>query len=146
MRKSALALILTTLAITLTTANVLASHIVYKPLMYRLVTLNDINAAREFLGDLEGSPWYIYQSQYLNSVFDNVLAQEIDTKYLNLEKNITLYEDILRKNPKNRDVLIKLALLYKDQGGNRSLEKAKSYYLSAKQTDPWITVESLEKL
>ena len=59
MRKSALALILTTLAITLTTANVLASHIVYKPLMYRLVTLNDINAAREFLGDLEGSPWYI---------------------------------------------------------------------------------------
>ncbi len=146
MRKTAIALLLITLTIALTTANVVASHIVYKPLMYRLITLRDVGAAREFLGNLEGSPWYLYQSQYLNSIFDNVLAQEIDTKYLNLEKNIVHYESILKRSPKNRDVLIKLALLYKDQGSTISLEKAKGYYLSAKETDPWVKIEGLEKL
>ena len=146
MRKTGIALLLSTLIITLTCANVLASHMVYKPLMFRVMTLNDVQAAREFLGDLEGSSWYPYQSQYLNSIFDNVFAQEVDTKYLNLEKNIALYEEVLKKNPKNRDVLIKLALLYKDQGTQRSLEKAKNHYAAAKQTDPWVTIEGLEKL
>lgn len=146
MRKTFLVSLLATILIALTTANVFASQVIYRPLMFRLVTLHDIDAAREFLGDLDGSDWYTYQSQYFNSVFDNIFAQEIDTKYLNLEKNIAKYETLLGRNTKNRDVLIKLALLYKDQGTRSSLEKSRKYYRAAKNVDPWVKIEGLEKL
>ena len=89
---------------------------------------------------------YISQSQYLNSVFDNIFAHEIDTKYLNLEKNIAKYEALLERNGENRDVLIKLALLYKDQGTRSSLEKSKTYYVAAKAVDPWVKIDGLEAL
>lgn len=141
-----LASFLAILAIAFTTANVLASQTMYKPLMFRLITLQDADAGREFLGNLEGTDLYNGQSQYLNSIFDNMFAIEIDTKYLNIEKNITEYENMLSLNPKNRDVLIKLALLYRDKGTGSALEKSKQYYAEAQAVDPWVKIEGLEKL
>lgn len=146
MKNTYLASSLAVLLIAFTTANVLASQSIFRPLMFRLVSLQDVSAAREFLGNLEGSAFYESQSQYLNSVFDNVLAQEIDTKHLNLEKNIAEYEKILALNPKNRDVLIKLALLYKDKRTLSARAEAKKHYQIAQEVDPWIKIEELEKL
>ncbi|MBP9797857.1 hypothetical protein KBC70_01795 [Candidatus Woesebacteria bacterium] len=146
MKSPFLASFLAVLAIAFTTANILASQTIYKPLMFRLVTLQDADAGREFLANLEGTDLFAGQSQYLNSIFDNIFAVEIDTRYLNIEKNITEYENMLSLNPKNRDVLIKLALLYRDKGTGSALEKSRQYYAEAKAVDPWVKVEGLEKL
>lgn len=146
MKSPFLASFLAVLAIAFTTANVLASQTIYKPLMFRLVTLQDADASREFLANLEGTDLFAGQSQYLNSIFDNIFAVEIDTRYLNIEKNIIEYENMLSLNPKNRDVLIKLALLYRDKGTGSALEKSRQYYAEAKAVDPWVNVEGLEKL
>lgn len=134
------------LAVTFTTANILASQITYKPLMFRLVTLQNADAGREFLANLKGTDLFADQSQYLNSIFDNIFAVEVDTKYLNIEKNITQYENLLQLNQKNRDILIKLALLYKDQGTTQSLAQSQRYYAQAKAVDPWVYIDTLEKL
>lgn len=133
------------LLISLTFANILASQIVYKPLMFRLVTLQNAEAGREFLANLRGTELFEDQSQYLNSIFDNIFAVEIDTKYLNIEKNISKYENLLQLNQKNRDILIKLALLYKDQGTTQSLAQSQRYYAQAKAVDPWVHIDVLEK-
>lgn len=134
------------LLISLTFANILASQIVYKPLMFRLVTLQNADAGREFLANLEGTELFSDQSQYLNSIFDNIFAIEVDTKFLNIEKNITKYENLLRLNQKNRDILITLAFLYKDQGTTQSRIQSQKYYTQAKEVDPWVHINALESL
>lgn len=122
-------------------ANIYVSQFSYHPLMFRLITLQDAPAADQFLADLEGTSVYPAQLRYFNSLFDNVFTHEIDIKHLNTDNSINYYEKILKLNGKNRDVLIKLALLYKENGNTK---KSADYYRAAKKIDPWVKIAGLE--
>ena len=123
--------------------NIFASQFVYSPLMFRLLSFNDVDTARQYLANLEGSALYDSQSRYLNGIFDNIFAREVDVAQLNTRKTIDKYERLLSFNTHNRDVLVKLSLLYKDIG-NR--DKALAYYKQAQEIDPWVRVVALERL
>jgi tetratricopeptide (TPR) repeat protein len=123
-------------------ANVGASQFAYAPLMFRVVGLQDADAAREFLVDMEGqaalSSVYAGQSEYLNSHFDNIFAREVDVERLNGEKAIGYYEGLLALNEGNPQVLIKLSLLYSERGDKG---RATEYMKRAQEIDPWVEVE-----
>lgn len=130
-------------------ANVVASQLSYAPLMFRLVGLNDIDAAREFLVNLDGpelagkghsgqSNLYESQSRYLNSHFDNIFAREVDISQLNAEKAIAKYEELLQVNEYNPQVLVKLGLLHREKGDEM---QAAEYFKRARNVDPWVDIE-----
>lgn len=124
-------------------ANVYASHVAYSPLMARIVRLNDVDAAREFLANVRGSSLqsaesaelYEQQSRYLNSHFDNIFAQEVDVSRLNVSKAIESYEDLLLLNPNNPQVLLKLSYLYAE---NENIAMSEEYRNKALEIDPWV--------
>ena len=124
-------------------ANILASQLIFNPLLFRLVTLEDTGATREFLANLEGSPLYEGQNRYFNSLYNSVFSHEIDVKHLNSEKASAHYEELLQLNPKSRDVLVELALL-KTELGQKS--EAKAFYMRAKEIDPWLQISKLDRL
>ncbi len=115
----------------------------YPRLFYDLTTKSNIADAQRFLQYVEGTDYYEGQYSYLNGKFGNELnrnrieeeAQNVATK----EK----YRNVLRQNPKSRDALVVLAL-YELKAGNKNA--ARTYYLQAKNIDPWLSVKSLEIL
>ncbi len=120
--------------------NVYASQL-FPPLYYRVVGIQDISAAEDFLRYIKGTPMHKQQYDYFNEKFNNGL---IEARLAEEEKNGASkekYRTILEKNPKSRDALIMLAL-YELRGGNE--EEAARYYTQAKQIDPWLKIESLE--
>lgn len=122
-------------------ANAFISQTGYDALMNKVVSLNDPNAAREFLANLENTPYYEQQAQYFNARFDNIFAREIDIERLNNARAIQEYLTLLELNPQDPDVLIKLALISKQ---NNEHSQAEAYYQEARKIDPWIQIEYLE--
>lgn len=123
-------------------ANVGASQFAYAPLMFRIVSLQDADAAREFLVNMEGqahfSKIYASQSEYLNSHFDNIFAKEVDVERLSAEKAIGYYEGLLALNADNPQVLVKLSLLYAERGDQ---SRATEYVERARKIDPWVALK-----
>lgn len=145
-----------TLLLALAALNIYASQVNYNSLMFRLIQLKDVEAAREYLanvkdaknikavpsasgldGDLDSS-LYDMQSRYLNSHFDNIFAREVNINRLNAEKAIFRYEELLAISPQNPEILMKLALLYREKGDD---QLANAYYQRAISIDPWIDVK-----
>ena len=120
-------------------ANIVASQLVFPPLMFRLMTLSDPQAPREFLADLDASsPLYQTQKSYFNSLFDNVFDKEADINQLNTEKTIIHYEKLVLLSPNNPQLHMKLGLLYKEKG---LLSESQAHFQRAYEIDPWIAKE-----
>ncbi len=120
-------------------ANIVASQFVYPPLMFRLMSLSDSQAAREFLADLEPSS-DVYQSQrkYLNGVFNNIFDSDANINNLNTEKALVHYEKLLALSPNNPQLHVKLGLLYKEKG---MMAEATGHFEKAQEIDPWIDLK-----
>jgi tetratricopeptide (TPR) repeat protein len=117
-------------------ANIVASQVIFPPLMFRLIALSDSEAPREFLADLDPSS-ALYQSQrsYLNSLFNNVFDTEADINNLNSEIALAHYEKLLILSPNNPQLHVKIGLLHKEKG---QLKQAQSHFETAQRFDPWI--------
>lgn len=85
--------------------------------------LKKIMELPQFKGELEN-----YKSNYGASLEDEVFSDEKKR-----EEKIALYEQILQKNSKSRDILYGLYLLYKEEGDN---SRAQDYLRQAKEIDP----------
>ena len=78
---------------------------------------------------------------YFNNLYNDAFLKETQQNKFSISQEIQKYEGLLQTNPKSRDVLIKLALLYLEQNEPR---KARTYYAQAKKIDPWISISILE--
>ena len=96
---------------------------------------NDKNAAVSLLGKIKAFPEFqnileMNKNIYGKTVEEETFHQENDEKLM-----INNLEQKLRINPKARDVLYSLYLLYKERGNNLIAEK---YLKQAKEIDPGI--------
>lgn len=126
----------------LVAGNILASQF-FPALMYKVVQLNDPLATRQFLAQIKGTPDYEYHYRYFNSIFDNAFAAEDIQAEFSLQSEIQRFEELLKKNEQNPQVLVEIALLHYDRG---DAVQAKSYYQKARAIDPWIDIDELEAL
>ena len=120
--------------------NIFASQ-VYNPLLFKIIKLNDKNAVKQFLRSIEKTDAYADHFDYFNNLYNDAFLKETQQNKFSISQEIQKYEGLLQTNPKSRDVLIKLALLYLEQNEPR---KARTYYAQAKKIDPWISISILE--
>lgn len=129
--------------------NVYASQS-FNPLFFHLVERQHKSDAVAFLKKIQNTAYFsdqsrLYRDQLL--VFTRMYGQSI-IHDLSAEKEsrinaIAKFERLLEKNPRGRDVLIQLAILYDE---NDQPSRAKNYYQQAKTIDPEIKIPQLDKL
>ena len=113
--------------------NIFFSQLI-SPVYFRLVD-NDKSSAILFLKRIQPFSFFEreynkYREFYGNSIYFDVFSEENGRN-----QKIKEFEQILSKNPKSRDVLYGLYLLYKEKGDNKTAE---GYLKQAKAIDPSI--------
>jgi tetratricopeptide (TPR) repeat protein len=96
-----------------------------------------------FLKKIKGTKEFPQQLNYYKSIYGQDIEKEVFAEEIKRKEEIKKLETILEKNQKARDVLLKLAILYFE---DENFKKAQEYYQRAKEIDPMVKVEELEKL
>lgn len=113
------------------------------PLFFNLVTRLEKKDAVTFLKKIEKTEDFVSQLAVFQRVYSQSILSNLEQDTIARKKEINQLEAILTRNPKARDALVKLAILY-FENDNRS--KAKEYYQQAKTIDPEVKVNQLEQL
>ncbi len=124
--------ILSFLAALFVTLNIYLSQSV-SPLFSDITLSNNKEAAITFLKKIKKMPEFNMQFLIFSSQFGKSIDREVYADTTQNKKQIPYYRELLKKNPLSRDVLFKLALLYKVDG---NIEVSRSYYKNASQIDP----------
>lgn len=120
--------------------NVYSSQVLH-PLFFNLVNNQKKSDAVLFLKKIKGTQKFPQQLQYFKNIYGQDIEKEVFAEEIKRKQEIIKFETLLQKNAKARDVLIKLAILYFEDG---DLNKAKEYYQRAKNIDPMVKIEELE--
>lgn len=80
---------------------------------------------------------------YFQSIYGKDIENEVFFEENQRKEEIKKLKLILEKNPKARDLLLKLAVLYFE---DNNFSQAKFYYQKAKEIDPAVKIEELERL
>lgn len=114
----------------------------FSPLLYSLTYNRQKEAAVTFLKIIQFSPDFAAQRAYFQEIYGTQALSEITTDAISRGNKIQQLESSLSRNTKSRDILIRLALLYLDDGQE---QKAHEYYKRVRSIDPWIKIDKLEK-
>lgn len=93
----------------------------------------DRKATVVFLQRIQKLPSFAFFLKTALNSFDYRIKNEVYADQIDKEKKIVLLTELLKKNPKSRDVLYRLYLLNKDLGHTQSADK---YLKIAKEVDP----------
>ena len=104
------------------------------PTYFQLVK-NDKTATINFLEKIKFFPEYQKILKMNNNIFGSTVKEEILKQENEKKEMINNLEQQLTINPKARDILYSLYLLYKEKGNNLTAEK---YLIQAKEVDPSI--------
>lgn len=113
--------------------NVVSTQLI-SPLYFKLIN-GDKNAAGLYLKNILNNQSFSFEIEKFKSVFGNGLESTVYQEKNRREKKIKSLEFILVNNPKERDVLYNLSLLYREAGNN---ERADYYLARAKEVDPFV--------
>ncbi len=113
------------------------------PLFFNLTNNQKKTDAVLFLKKIKGTKEFPQQLQYFKNIYGQDIEKEVFTDETRRKEEVKNLETILLKNEKARDILVKLAILYFEDG---NLIKAKDYYQRAKAIDPMIKNEKLEEM
>ncbi|MCX7955498.1 MAG: hypothetical protein N2593_00070 [Patescibacteria group bacterium] len=89
----------------------------------------------EFLKKIAEKPYFEKQLLYFENIFQESLKNSVFKEKNELNDKIKKLEQILEKNPKSRDVLYSLSVLYHQK---KDEKKANEYFQKAKEIDPLI--------
>jgi tetratricopeptide (TPR) repeat protein len=142
MRKVLPVIIIAALILCIVSANILASQL-FPSLMYKVVQLNDLSATKQFLAHIEGTPYYDQQYTYFNMLFNNAFAAEDIQAEYSLKSEVNRLTELLKKNERNPQILVEIALLHYDRG---DFTQAREYYQKALAIDPWLDIDDLENI
>ena len=113
--------------------NIFSSQLI-SPLYYRIVK-EDKSAVVSFLSKTKNLPAFFLFLEMSKNIYGNSLEQEVFAEDNKRKEMIAKFESFLEKNPKSRDLLYNLYLLYKEGGDGI---KAEEYLKRAKEIDPLI--------
>ncbi|MBI2051469.1 hypothetical protein HYT33_01775 [Candidatus Roizmanbacteria bacterium] len=114
-------------------ANIASSQLI-SPLYFRLVD-NEKENIVEFLTRIKSLPEFPGKLLLFKNLYGRRIEDAVFEKEERREKMIQNLEQILKENPKAKEVLYSLFLLHRDAGER---EKAKMYLERAKAVDPEI--------
>lgn len=97
-----------------------------------IVYKNDRTAAVSFLQKIAARREFSDQLALFSTVYGKEIFNDVMSPTTKVNKQIAYYTSLLKKNAKSRDVLFKLALLYK----NENSAKSREYYKKALAIDP----------
>jgi tetratricopeptide (TPR) repeat protein len=113
------------------------------PLFFKLVNQPKKSDIVLFLKKIKNTREFPQQLQYFKNIYGQDIEKEVFAQELKRREEIIKLETALKKNEKAKDILVKLAILYFEEG---NLNKAREYYQRAKKVDPMIKMKELEKL
>jgi tetratricopeptide (TPR) repeat protein len=113
--------------------NLINSQLI-SPIYFRFIN-NDKNVTISFLEKIKTFPEFQKILEMNKNIYGKTVEEETFRQENNKKLMINNLEQILIKNPKARDVLYSLYLLYKEKGDNLTAEK---YLKQAKEVDPSI--------
>lgn len=123
------------------TVNIYASQR-FHPLFYKIVLDPDVPAAGQFLSEIRTSPYYQDQRDYFNGEFNDIFQRQLLQERFNQDSQLKKYEEILKMNPKSRDILLGIAFIHYQKGDK---ERAREFYRRAQEIDPWLKVDLLAR-
>jgi len=113
--------------------NVFSSQKV-SPLYFQMIN-HKLPATISFLKDIRTLPQFKTELAKLSKQYNQPLKKAVFAQE-NERKQKTIYlKKLLKQNPKARDILYKLSLLYQQEGNKHQANK---YFKEAKQVDPMI--------
>ncbi|HLC94816.1 MAG TPA: hypothetical protein VJH96_04600 [Patescibacteria group bacterium] len=136
MRKSVLFISVFSLLSLILIINIYVSQL-FNPLFFHLIEGKEREAAVAFLKKIAGTKHYDLQRRLFGAVYGADLQRDLDEPMSTRQQEIERLESLLAKNEKARDVLVALALLYREQ---KNEQKAREYYLRAKDIDPKLSL------
>lgn len=113
--------------------NLISSQLI-SPLYFQLLK-EDKNVAVALLRKIKKLPAFTSFLEINKKIYGNSFEQEVLTPDIKRNNLIDEYELLLLKNPKSRDLLYNLYLLYQEDGNEI---KASEYFQKAKEIDPAI--------
>lgn len=113
--------------------NLISSQVI-SPLYFQLVS-NNKKATINFLEKIKTFPEFQKILEMNKNIYGKTVEEETFRQENKKRLMINNVEQILTKNPKARDVLYSLYLLYKEKGDSLTAEK---YLRQAKEVDPGI--------
>lgn len=112
-------------------------------LITRIITDQNKNESILFLKKIKDSQEFVSQLNYYKKIYGSEIESEVYLENKKRDEEVKKLEKVLKLNPKARDVLVKLALLYLQK---KEKIKAREYYLKGKEIDPWLKIELLEEI
>jgi len=103
--------------------------------LYEKLTNNDKKAIIDYLKKIKTLPHFKTELKKFTNIFGQSIVKEVFFDDEQRKIKIKKLEEALKKNPKSRDVLMSLAILYQEDGNERL---AKEYFKKAKEIDPMI--------
>jgi len=101
--------------------------------LYFQVAKENRQAVVNFLSQIKNYPAFGSFLATNKNIYDDSLEQEVFAESIKRKQTIENYEELLEQNPKSRDILYNLYLLYHEE--NNEL-KAAEYLKRAREIDP----------
>ena len=105
--------------------------------LYEKLTSNDKKATIEYLKKIKTLPYFKTELKKFTNIFNQSIVKEVFFEDEQRKIKIKKLEEALKKNPKSRDVLISLAILYQEDGNEKL---AREYFNKVKEVDPNLSI------
>jgi len=105
--------------------------------LYQEIVNNEKEAVISYLKKIKKQPFFKSELKKFTQIFDQSIAKEVFFEDEQRKIKIQKLKEALKKNPKSRDILTNLAILYHEDGNDKL---AQEYFNKAKEVDPNLTI------
>ena len=105
--------------------------------LYQEIINNEKEAVISYLKKIKKQPFFKSELKKFTQIFDQSIAKEVFFEDEQRKIKIQKLKEDLKKNPKSRDILTNLAILYQEDGNDKL---AQEYFNKAKEVDPNLTI------
>jgi tetratricopeptide (TPR) repeat protein len=106
------------------------------PLYEKLIN-NEKQAVISYLKKIKKQPFFKSELKKFTQIFNQPIVKEVFFEDEQRKIKIQKLKEALKKNPKSRDILTNLAILYYEDGNDKL---AQEYFNKAKEVDPNLTI------
>ena len=105
--------------------------------LYQEIINNEKEAVISYLKKIKKQPFFKSELKKFTQIFNQSIAKEVFFEDEQRKIKIQKLKEALKKNPKSRDILTNLAILYHEDG---NYKLAQEYFNKAKGIDPNLTI------
>ena len=105
--------------------------------LYQEIINNEKEAVISYLKKIKKQPFFKSELKKFTQIFNQSIAKEVFFEDEQRKIKIQKLKEALKKNPKSRDILTNLAILYQEDGNDKL---AQEYFNKAKEVDPNLTI------